>query len=210
MPIIILPETGSAYVTLEEIRALPNLGDETRFTDDELGTARDWFETKFEAYTGMAFVPRTATERINGSGGSTLMLNHYPVRTVTAVRVYTSVTLNTAFTADELADILVDPTGEITRYTLGAWTYGARNIEVVYTHGQTAPPADVKREALVAIQEKLMEDHSGRPTDRTYGVATDGVFVRSILPGKDKPFGIASVDQCANEYRARYKLPAMA
>jgi hypothetical protein len=206
MPVILLPETDNAYVTLDEIRALPNLGDDNRFTDDELADAREWFETLFEDYTGMAFVPRLATERLAGRC-STIMLKHWPVRSVAAVRSFTTATVSTAFSVDELADLLIDPTGEIKRYSLGYWP---ADVELDYVHGQAAPPADVKREAKVAIQEKLMEDNSGRPADRTYGVATDGVFVRSILPGKDKPFGIASVDEVANRYRAKYKLPGIA
>lgn len=205
MPVIILPESGNAYVTLDEIRALPNLGDDNRFTDDALAEAREWFETLFEDYTGMAFVPRLATERLDGRC-RTLMLKHWPVRSVTAVRSFTTATASTGFTADELADLKIDPTGEITRYSFGYWP---ADVEMDYVHGQAAPPADVKREALVAIQERLMEDKSGRPADRTYGTATDGVFVRSILPGKDKPFGLSSVDEVANRYRSKYKLPAI-
>lgn len=205
MPVILLPETDNAYVTIDEIRALPNLGDDNRFTDDELAEAREWFETIFEEYTGMAFVPRVATERLQPCGSS-LILKHWPVRSVTAVRSFTTATASTAFTTDELADLLIDPTGEIGRYSRGYWP---ADVEIDYVHGQAAPPADVKEAALTAIQEKLMERNSGRPVDRTYGVATDGVFVRSILPGKDKPYGIADVDSVANRYRAKYKLPGI-
>lgn len=205
MPVIPASD-GPYYVTLGEIRELPNLGDDERFTDDDLTDAREWFETLFEDYTGMAFLPRTATERLAGHC-STIMLKHWPVRSITAVRSFTSATANTVLTAEQLADLLVDDAGGIRRYSLGSWP---ADVELDYVHGQETPPADVKREALVAIQEKLMEGNGGRPVDRTYGVATDGVFVRSILPGKDKPFGIASVDECANRYRAKYWVPAVA
>jgi hypothetical protein len=194
------------YVTLAEVRTLPNLGDPTKFSDTAIFDAMDWFETTFEDYVGMAFVPRTATERLTG-GCSTLMLQHWPVRSITAVRSYTTASAYTSFTVDELADLLVEPTGSIRRYSLGYWP---ADVEVEYVHGQLVPPADVKKAALVAIQEKLMENNSGRPTDRTYGTATDGVFIRSILPGPDKPFGLASVDEVAARYRAKYRVPAIA
>ena len=203
MPIV---SSATTYVTLAQVRTLPNLADSSRFTDAEIAEAMDWFETTFEDYVGMAFVPRTATERLSGRC-STLMLRHWPVRSVTAVRSYTTASAYTSFTADELADLLIDPTGSVRRYGLGAWPV---DVEVEYVHGQESPPADVRKAALVAIQEKLMEDNSGRPTDRTYGTATDGVFIRSILPGPDKPFGLASVDEVAGRYRAKYKLPALA
>lgn len=206
MPVILLPETGDAYVTLAEIRALPNLGDENRFTDDDLADAREWFETTFEEYVGMAFVPRTATERLSGRC-STIMLRRWPVRSVTAVRSFTTATASTVFTAEELADLLVDDSGGIRRYSLGLWP---ADVELDYIHGQAAPSASIKKEALVAIQEKLLEENSGRPTDRTYGTATDGVFVRSILPDDDKhPFGIASVDALAVRLRKKYHLPGI-
>lgn len=197
---------ATRYVTLAQVRTLPNLADAAKFTDAEIESAMDWFETTFEDFTGMAFVPRTATERLTG-GRSTLMLKRWPVRSITAVRSFTTATSSTVFTAAELADLLVDSTGEIKRYSLGYWP---TDVEVEYTHGQASPPADVRKAALVAIQEKLMEDNSGRPTDRTYGTATAGVFVRSILPGKDKPFGLASVDEVAVRYRAKYWVPAVA
>lgn len=203
MPIILLPEADNAYVSLQALRALPNLA---TFTDDELAQAREWFETTFEDYTGMAFVPRTATERLT-AGCSTLWLKHWPVRSIVAVRSYTSPTVYTAFTADELADLQSDDSGGIKRYSLGYWP---ADVEVEYIHGQEAPPADVRKAALIAIPERLMSDRSGREADRTYGVATDQGFVRNILAGKDRPFGIAAVDEVSNRYRAKYKLPAIA
>jgi hypothetical protein len=205
--LIQLPESDAAYVAIAEIRALPNLADTNRFTDDDLAQAREWFETTFEDYVGMAFVPRTATERLTG-GGSTLMLQHWPVRSITAVRSYTTASAYTSFTVDEVADVKAEPTGELRRYSLGYWP---ADVEVEYVWGQLTPDASLKKQALVAIQEHLLEQNSGRPTDRTYGVATDGVFVRSILPDDDKhPFGIASVDALAVRYRAKYRVPAIA
>jgi hypothetical protein len=194
------------YVTLAEVRTLPNLGDPARFSDAEILGAMEWFETTFEDYVGMAFVPRTATERLTG-GCSTLMLQHWPVRSITAVRSYTTASAYTSFTVDELADVLPEPTGSIRRYSLGYWP---ADVEVEYVHGQLVPPADVKKAALVAIQNRLTQDNSGREADQTYGVATQEGFIRNILPGKDRPFGSALVDEVANRYRAKYRVPAIA
>jgi hypothetical protein len=202
VPIIVLPEVDSGYVTIPEIRALPNLGDITKFTDAELADARDWFETIFERHTGMAFVPRTATERLDGRY-ATIMLKHWPVIAVTAVRSYTSATGYTAFTVDELADLKVDPTGEIKRYAAGAWP---GDVELDYIHGQAAPPADIKDAALVAIRQKLLRDQSGDRGNRQYGVAQEGVFVRNV----QGPFFNDEVNGIADAYRDAYKLPGMA
>ncbi len=195
-------DTTAAYVTLQELRALPNLGDTAKFTDAELTNARVWFETKFEEHTGMAFVPRSATDRLTG-GGSALFLPRWPVRSITAVRSYTSPTVSTAFTAAELADLQTDPSGIVKRYTLGYWP---ADVEVDYIHGQAAPPEDVKDAALVAIREKLLKDNTGDRGNRHLGVATEGVFVRNTAG----PFFNDEVNDVANTYHKKYKLPAMA
>jgi hypothetical protein len=197
---------GGFFVALAEIRALPDMNDTGKYPTADLIKARHWFETRFEAHTCMAFVPRAATERLNGRC-STLMLKHWPVREIIAVRSYTSPTVNVAFTVDELADLLVDSSGIVQRYSTGYWPV---DVEVDYEHGQAAPPADVKDVALVAIREKLIEDVSGSRGNRQFSVATQDGIVRSSTPDADRPFGIPSVDAVANDYRSRYRVPAVA
>ncbi len=206
MPIVPLPEVHDHYVTVEEVRALKDMADEGKYPDADIDAAIHWFETRFENHVGMAFVPRTATERRPGPC-STLWLRHWPVRSVTAVRSYTSPTVNVAFTGDELADLLVDPTGTVQRYSAGYWP---ADVEVDYIHGQEEPPADIKDAALVAVREKLLEDYSGARGNRQFAVATQDGIVRSSTPGTDRPFGIPVVDSVANDYRSRYRVPATA
>lgn len=201
MPVILLPETENAYVTIAEIRALPNLGSVTKFTDDDLAQAREWFETKFEAHVGMAFVPRTATERLDGRC-STIMLKHWPVRSISAVRSYTSASAYTSFSADELTDIQRLDTGELRRYSFGYWP---ADVELDYVHGQEAPPADIRDVALVAIRQKLLADQTGDRGNRQLGVAAEGVFVRNT----SGPFFNDEVNDVANAYRAKYHLPGI-
>jgi hypothetical protein len=197
---------GGFYVALAEIRALPGMADTGKYPTADLVKARQWFETRFEEHTGMAFVPRAATDRLSGRC-STLMLPHWPVRSIIAVRSYTSPTVNVAFTVDELADLLVDSGGMVQRYSTGWWPL---DVEVDYEHGQQAPPADVKDAGLVAIREKLLEDVSGARGNRQFSVATQDGIVRSSTPGDDRPFGLPVVDSVANDYRSRYRVPAIA
>ncbi len=200
------PAPTGSYVTVEEVRALKDMGDEGKYSDEDIDTAITWFETRFENHVGMAFVPRTATERLSGNC-STLRVNRWPVRSITAVRSYTSPTVNAAFTGDELADLLIDPTGTVQRYSTGYWP---ADVEVDYVHGQDEPPADIKDVALVAIREKLVEDITGARGNRQFAVATQDGIVRSSTPGKDRPFGVPVVDAVANDYRDRYWVPAVA
>lgn len=199
---------GGFYVALAEIRALPGMGDVGKYPTEDLVKARQWFETIFENHVGVAFVPRGATDRRAGRC-PTLWLSHWPVRSVSAVRSFTSPTASTAFTVDELADLLVDDTGPVRRYAGGYWP---ADVEVDYTHWLTATaPSDVKDAALVAVSEKLTEDaNRGARANRQFSVATQEGIVRLSTPGDGRPFGIPVVDQVANSYRDRYRVPAMA
>ena len=199
-----------AYVTLAEVRALVFLADVAKFPDAALTSAVAWFEEKFEGYVGVAFAPRAVTERLDGSGCSTLILGHYPIQSVTAVRVYSSATASTAFTGPELADLVIRDSGVINRYSGSAFPAGTDNIAVDYVHGFAATPADVKDACLVAVREKLLEDATGARENRQFAVATEAGVVRTSLPGPDRPFGLPSVDQVANSYRERYRVPAIA
>lgn len=202
---------GGFYVALAEIRALPGMGDVGKYPTDDLVKARQWFETLFEGYVGRAFVPRGTTERVSGTGSSSLLLGQWPVRTVTAVSVYTTATEITTYTVDELADLYPDPTGAIRRVSLGAWPCGNRNISVTYEYGEDSAPADVKDVCLVAVSEKLTEDaNRGARANRQFSVATQEGIVRLSTPGDGRPFGIPTVDQVANAYRSRFHVPAMA
>ncbi len=124
------------------------------------------------------------------------------MRSVAAVRSFTTATASTPFTEDELADLLLDDAGGIKRYGLGYWP---ADVEFDYVHGQPAPPADVKDVALVAIRQKVLEDHTGDRGNRQLGVATEGVFVRNT----QGPFFNDQVNDVANAYRARFRVPGM-
>ncbi len=200
-------DVGPTYVTIAQVRALRDMADQGRYPDDDINAATVWFEERFEGHVGVAFLPRSATERLRGNR-QTLRLLRWPVRSVVAVRSYTSPTASTAFTVEELADILIEPTGAVRRYAGGYWP---ADVGIDYSHCMlAAPPADVVDVALVAIREKLLEDFAGARGNRQFAVSTQDGIVRSSTPGTDRPFGIPSVDAVANDYRARYWVPAVA
>lgn len=180
------------YVTVAEIRAMPNVADTTKFPDATVEAAIDWFEATFEDYTNVAWVPRSVTETYDGSGSS-LLLRRWPVRAVTAITTYAG-TASTAYTADELAALRVGD-GHIEAAHL---PYGTRNVEVTYEYGYDKPPADVKRAAKIAVRDHLLSSLEG---NRVYAVQTEQGIVRTSTPGPDRPFGIPEVDAVANRRR---------
>lgn len=189
---------GDFYLPTVAIRALPNLSDATKFTEAELRDARTWFEEVFEDYTGVAWVRRFARHTLDGTGTATLLLPDMHPRTIRSVRTYTAAATYTAFTADELAGLVVEGSGLLRRWS-GTFPRGHRNIVVEYEHGLDRPPADVVEAAKVAIRDHLLGTNVG---NRQYAVATEAGVVRTSVPGEGRPFGIPDVDAVANRRSA--------
>jgi hypothetical protein len=193
------------YLTLTELRSLPNLDNAAKFTNAELAAALDWFETLFEDYTGVAWVPRTAVDERHYGTGGLLILDHLKPRTITAVRTYSDATTTTAYTAGELADLHIEPSGVIRRNTLGWFSSGYGLVAVDYTHGYDAPPHDVVEAAKTAVRAHLLDDYQA---NRQYAVSTQDGIIRTSQPGPDQPFGLPEVDAVAN--RRNHRCPSVA
>lgn len=204
---------GGFYVTLAEIRALPNLSDTAKFTTAELVAARTWFETTFERATGVAWVPRYARDRISGNNRAALLLPRYPLRidpvtgapVVYSVRTYTTSSAYTALTSPNLADLIVSDDGLLRRFDGTSFTSGYGNLVVEYEHGHESPPADVVEAAKAGIRAKLVDDQTG---NRVFAVQTDEGIVRHSSPGSGRPFGIPFVDEIAAAHD--HRVPAVA
>lgn len=193
------------YLTTAQVRALPNLGDTAKYPDTAITDAVGWFETTFEDATGVAWIPRTVTETLSGRGGAALLLSYMFPRTIAAVSITTN-GVATAFTAAELADLVVYDTGEIFRLTLGRWPFGNRNVSVTYTHSiTTTPPADVIEAAKVAVRERLLEGAVG---NRQFSIATEDGIIRNSTPSNGRAFGIPFVDEVVT--RRSHKVPGVA
>lgn len=184
---------GAYYFTLAELKAQPNMGAKTAA---QLSTARRWFETTFESFTGSSWIPRYKRIRADGTGSNVLVLPDTPIRSLRKVRVYSNTTTYTDYTADELADIDLNY-GIATRRTLGVWARGTTNTVVDYEYGHDYPPEDIKQAGLVAARVFLMGDNVG---DRVYSIQTDVGIAFQSTPGKNRPFGIPFADEVANRH----------
>jgi hypothetical protein len=198
---------GGYYVSLAELRALPNLSDTTKFTTADLIDARQWFETKFERYTGRAFVPRYRRLVMWGSGVDTMQLPDQYIRTLRTVS-FGTVDLSDA----ALANIALEASGQIRHFwPLGIngpddsfGVYGStfpRNarITLAYEYGLDQTPDDVADAAKQAIRSHLLNDETGRPMLSIADGA--GGTTRFATPGPNRPFGIPDVDAVANDRR---------
>lgn len=189
---------GGYYATIADLRALANLADTSKFTNDELIAARRWFEELVERYTGTAFVPRYGRIWVSGSSSSSLLPNVGPLRSLRSARSYTDATTYTSFSVSDLADVQVDD-WRLYRRSLGVWDYGTSNLLLEIEYGYDRPPADVRDAALIAIRSHLLNDQSGRPMLSVADGA--GGTTRFAIPGDNRPTGIPEVDTILNRYR---------
>lgn len=188
---------GGYYFTEAEFKALfPQVKvDAARFRE-----VRTEIERLTEDHCGVAFVPRYARERYDGTGTPKLYLDRPRPRTVASVRVYTDSTTYTSFTATELAELRLEPWG-VVRENLSVFTAGRRNILIEYEHGYDRPPDDLRRELMTLARHRINMAASSVP-DRTLSFTTpEGETHRQAVPGLSRwTTGIPSVDEALNRY----------
>lgn len=143
-------------------------------------------EVAFEKECGVAFVPRGAREQIRGDDTDTLLLSHVALRDIYSLSVD-----GTAWTPDEIAVLVREEPGIVTRTDGLVWTAGSL-IVVHYTHGYDRPPVPVRDAVLILAQDRAIPD--SRIPSRAVLQATEFGNFRVSVPGRDGPFGIPEVD----------------
>lgn len=176
------------YFTLAEFRALPDMADDTVYTDAKVDAAAAYFTAIVERELGTSLVPRTVTETLDGTGSSTLLLSTPYVRSVTSITVGGSIV--------DTAGIV--SAGGVLRYTSPGfpWTSGVANVVVTYQAGQFDEcPADIKDAVMWATRDRLLSqaDQSGVDVRKT-SVSTDFGTTNYILPGEKRPTGYPDLD----------------
>lgn len=181
-----------AYFTPAEARVeQPALQDKT---DDEIEAMRLTVEEELEHECGVAFEPRTTTEKVSGDGCTGLWLSWPKIRTVTAIEVD-----GVAYTSSQLEGVSIEPYGGI--YSLSSFTRGHGNVEVTYTHGYDEPPRTIRQAALILTKVWL---NQGPIDDRATTVADEqGTTVYSTPGLRGVKYGIPAVDAAVQSYSMR-------
>lgn len=189
---------GGFFFSLAELRASrAPFADAVAYPASDLSAAREYAEEIFERECGIAFRPRGARDQLSGDGTATLMLeNMEPILVVSASTTDSDGT-TTAFSAPEVADVVVSPSGLATRRSMGAWESGVGNIEVFYEHGMEFTPEPVRRQAIILAAEQLLT--LNKPA-REITVGADGGYTRYSVPGKDGATGLLTVDAVIQQF----------
>lgn len=181
---------ASVYFTLQELRtAHPDFTNENKYPDAKLEAARAFAEQWFEAAAHVAFVPRTVTETLDGSGSRRLFLSHWvEVGRPTEVKVD-----GVAFSAADLAALHVSRSGVLERDTI--WP-ACSSVEVTYQHGYASlaesPYGDLVKGAVMT----LAAEHAKPSTipARATSVSTDLGNYRISQADATGKTGIPDVD----------------
>lgn len=179
------------YFTLAELRALPDMDDDTRYTDDRCEAAAAYVVAIIERVVGTSFVPRDVTQVFDGH-----MASDDVVLSASYVRSVTSATVDGVSVSD---DLRVAPGGVLRRFPVGTYVpdvWPTGNVTVEYTAGYSdTPPGDIKEAALQATRARLLTmDSQAGIDDRRTSMSTDQGTVNFVVAGEDRPTGYPEVD----------------
>ena len=198
---------GAQLFTISEARGFGDTGlaDATKYPNATIAGARDRIAEEFERICGTSFTPRSRFVVIDGSkqsrDGASVWLPSIRTASVSTVETREHGTQTwTAFTADEVADVLVTGTGRIERESLADWPPGTRNIRVQYSYGYDEPPTPIKRAALVLIRAHAVpSDIDTRAMSLTDEL---GTYRFAAAGERGAWFGIPDVDAVLDRYGA--------
>jgi hypothetical protein len=185
------------YFTPDELRAAyPELANEAKYPDAKLEAARTFAEQWFETAAHVAYVPRTATETLVGTGSRNLFLSRWA-----AVRPVVAASIDGAELApDELAALVTRPYGVVER-TL-RWLAGA-TILVTYRHGYDEP-AELARTAvmMLAVEHAKPSTIPARATSistdlGSYRISQADATGRTGIPDVDAIIALLGADKPA-------------
>jgi len=198
---------GDVLFTLAEARAYDGgvLANSATYPDAAILAARDRIAEAFAEICGVSFGARYARELLDGDGSESVRVSSHRVLAVRSIRVRNGATW-TAFSAEELADVIVYPRGLLYRETLGTFPAGRRNVEVAYEHGLQPVPAEIRLAALRLLRDQLVKSPLD---DRATSQAGEfGTFSLATAGRNGSYFGLPLVDEVLNRCRAE-RLPVV-
>ncbi len=204
---------GYLFTLIEARNSDASLSSTTTYPTADLVTKRQEVEEEVEDICDRAFVPRYRRAVLDGSGTPDLLLTDTDwaaaQRSAGDIRTIRSVSMAdrldgtfTAFTVAELAALAIVADGTLRRVDGNTWTEGVANVVVEYEYGLSAPPAGLKRAALLRMRSRLNLSKSGVPDRATSFTSADGGTYRIDQPGPWKT-GVPEVDAALARYTRR-------
>lgn len=189
------------YFTLAELRALPDMDNETRYPDARVEVEAAFVVARIESFVGTSFVARTVTDEVHDGGGDAVVLDWPHVLSVT------SATEDGAAVTDTLSvrDGVLRRYSDASSFTPLRWLSGSRNVTVTYDRGYTsAVPDDIKAAALQWTRMRLLSTSSQAGNDaRATSQTTEAGVMQFTVAGPDRASGYPEVDATLVDWRDR-------
>jgi hypothetical protein len=193
------------YFTLAELRALPDMGNPSKFSADAVEAAAARITSIIEREVGTSFVTRLVLDEVHDGGRDHVVLDSPWVQTaLSATENGTAV----AETLNVRHGILRKLSGSCpTR-----WADGYGNVSVSYESGYSvAPPADIKDAALQGTRLFLLASASDSSANaRRTSLSTDVGVESYVIAGEDRPTGYPEVDATILGWKAKLRAPSVA
>lgn len=174
------------YFTLAEFRAWDtDFASVIDFPDLAIQKARAWAEERFETAAHCAWVERTATVKLVGTGDALLQLPHFDIRSLSAVSIDGD--------AVDVSSLVVFPYGLVKRVV---WPLDSI-IDVTYTYGQRTIPAPVKEAVMLLAGFKLVPNNL---RSNATSESTDVGFIRIAHATPGGKTGLLEVDAVSDDY----------
>lgn len=188
------------YFTLAELRALPDMDDDTAYPDARVDAAAAYIVGVIEREVGTSFIVRSHTDEAHDGGAAAVVPASAYVRGVTQVKVNGVVSTSTIKVRN---DAVYRVSGS--NSTPVDWPEGIGNIEVTYTSGySSAPPADIKEIALKGTRAHLLANsENSMMNDRRTSLNTDMGVVGFVIAGENRPTGYPEVDAAILGWKRR-------
>ena len=207
---MVIAAAAQHYFDVADLRALPDLSDETRYPDAALNSGQAYVESLIDRVCRTSFVYRQQVDTLSGSSidarGQLRLTKPYPQQLI-------SVTVDGLDLDDTgLAGLTLSPAGMIGPQLAGpGYTYpvsqdwgpvggvfgvGTSNVIVTYTAGWSATcPADLSGAALKAARGWVLAQYgaSGAP-DRAMSLTNEFGNVQLATASVKRPTGYPDVD----------------
>lgn len=197
---------GGFFFTIADARNSNDglLADPVVYPDAKILEKRQQVEDEAEEICDVAFVPRYARVTLDGDGSPDLLLAHNRIRTVRSVRVYPykGASTYTALSQAQLAGLVVDNLGKLTRTDFAVFAQGRGNVVVEYEHGYDQPQADLREAALVRLRSRLNKQKSAVDERATSFTAENGQTFK-LSTAEAYKTGIPEVDAAYGRYSLR-------
>lgn len=145
------------------------LSNQTIYTDADLIEFRALIADEFANRLGYPAGRRYKRVVVNGNGDDELLITGPDGESIIYLSSIRSISYRTsgtstwtAYTATELADVLVEPWGRITRETLGTFAAGRQNIRIGFEHGMTSQHRkwpEINRAAKLVLRDLIVKSN---------------------------------------------------